>query len=92
MRGNYEPSSNMMKRILHYILSKGHNGASLKETWTYFSENGDNFSPASIISQIERLKKQGLVVESRQRLAEGYQRRFYDPRFIDNDTLQVNTN
>lgn len=75
----------MTCRIIYFVCSKGSSGASLKEIWRHFRENGDDFSSAGIMSQMGRLSRHGFVVESRERRVLGYQRRFYDPRFRVND-------
>lgn len=73
------------KRILQYILDRGFDGVSIRETWYELREAEHDIPIAAIISHLDRLADLGYIVEKRESSAQGYFRRFYDPRYAQNN-------
>ncbi len=78
------PKNRRRKRILQYVLDKGYDGASIRETCNELREPEQEIPVASIISNLDRLVALGQLVEKRNETPQGYIRRFYDPRYTQN--------
>ena len=77
--------SKRRKRILQYVLDKGFDGVSVRETWHELREIDSDIPVASIISHLDRLAESGQIVEKRESGSQGYFRRFFDPRYAQNN-------
>ena len=64
--------------LLHFIKSKGKEGAKLREIWINLVNGEYRLSPACVINQLDRLKREVEVIEVREHKSQGYLRRFYD--------------
>jgi hypothetical protein len=73
------------KRILQYVLDKGFDGVSIRETWYELRETEHDIPLAAIISHLDRLADSYQIIEKRESRAQGYFRRFYDPRYAQNN-------
>ncbi|MCW4011937.1 MAG: hypothetical protein NWF07_02980 [Candidatus Bathyarchaeota archaeon] len=73
------------KLILRYVLDKGFEGASIREIWNELRETTHDIPIATIISIIDRMVELGQLIEKREEGTQGYFRRFYDPRYVQND-------
>ena len=77
--------SRRRRLALRYALDKCFIGASIREIWNELKESNHNIGGATSISLLDRLVDSGQLIEKREEGTQGYFRRFYDPRYMDNN-------
>ena len=77
--------SNRRKRILRYVLDKGFDGASIREIWNEIRDSDNDVPVATIISHLDGIVESGQLIEKREEDTKGYFRRFFDPRYMENN-------
>lgn len=73
------------KQVLGYVLDKGFDGASIREIGNQLRESDQDVPIAAIISLLDRLVESGQLIEKRNEVTQGYFRRLFDPRYVQNN-------